>query len=177
MLREDPCSEDPTLKAVVFERTPVMSTFLLAFIVGGVQKYIVVYTRHAQFASSSASNLSASGLTGCLLLIVVGEFETAEQRDEDGVVHRLYAPVGKLEHGRRVLDVSLALRYWTTLCDKITCSGSCRWKCYPSLIVTTASNIRSQSSTTLTCPNSAQVQLLIGYVFPRHILSLRVLFQ
>ena len=76
---------------------------------GCAEKYIVVYTRQAQFASSSDSYLSAPRLTGCLLLIDVGEFETAEQRDEDGVVHRLYAPFGKLEHARRILDVGPAL--------------------------------------------------------------------
>ena len=56
------------LKRVTFARTPIMSTYLLAFI--------------------------------------VGEFDYIEEKDSNGVVVRVYTPVGKAEHGRFALDVS-----------------------------------------------------------------------
>ena len=56
------------MKCVTFARTPVMSTYLLAFI--------------------------------------VGEFDYVEQRDANGVLVRVYTPVGKSEQGRFALDVS-----------------------------------------------------------------------
>ena len=55
------------LKCVTFARTPIMSTYLLAFI--------------------------------------VGEFDYVEQRDANGVLVRVYTPVGKREQGRFALDV------------------------------------------------------------------------
>ena len=55
------------LKCVTFARTPIMSTYLLAFI--------------------------------------VGEFDYVEQKDANGVLVRVYTPVGKREQGRFALDV------------------------------------------------------------------------
>ena len=57
------------LKRVTFAQTPVMSSYLLAFI--------------------------------------VGEFDYVEATDENGVLVRVYTPVGKAEQGRFALDVSL----------------------------------------------------------------------
>ena len=56
------------LKRVTFAQTPVMSSYLLAFI--------------------------------------VGEFDHVEATDENGVLVRVYTPVGKAEQGRFALDVS-----------------------------------------------------------------------
>ena len=56
------------MKRVTFARTPIMSTYLLAFI--------------------------------------VGEFDHVEQRDANGVLVRVYTPVGKKEQGQFALDVS-----------------------------------------------------------------------
>lgn len=56
------------LKRVTFARTPIMSTYLLAFI--------------------------------------VGEFDYVEQRDTNGVLVRVYTPVGKKQQGQFALDVS-----------------------------------------------------------------------
>ena len=56
------------LKRVTFARTPIMSTYLLAF--------------------------------------VVGEFDYVEERDTNGVLVRVYTPVGKAEQGRFALEVS-----------------------------------------------------------------------
>ena len=56
------------MKRVTFARTPIMSTYLLAFI--------------------------------------VGEFDYVEQRDINGVLVRVYTPVGKKEQGQFALDVS-----------------------------------------------------------------------
>lgn len=56
------------MKRVTFARTPIMSTYLLAFI--------------------------------------VGEFDYVEQRDANGVLVRVYTPVGKKEQGQFALDVS-----------------------------------------------------------------------
>ena len=53
---------------MTFARTPIMSTYLLAFI--------------------------------------VGEFDYVEQRDANGVLVRVYTPVGKKEQGQFALDVS-----------------------------------------------------------------------
>ena len=59
------------LRSVTFDRTPIMSTYLLAFI--------------------------------------VGEYDYAEGRDSDGVLIRVYTPVGKNEQGNFALEV----RYFT----------------------------------------------------------------
>jgi hypothetical protein len=59
---------DSNLKVVQYERTPIMSTYLLAF--------------------------------------VVGEYDYIEAKDEDGVLVRVYTPVGKKEQGRFALQVS-----------------------------------------------------------------------
>ena len=52
---------------MTFARTPIMSTYLLAF--------------------------------------VVGEFDYVEQRDANGVLVRVYTPVGKANQGQFALDV------------------------------------------------------------------------
>ena len=58
---------DGNLKRVTFARTPIMSTYLLAFI--------------------------------------VGEFDFVEQKDANGVLVRVYTPVGRKEQGKFALDV------------------------------------------------------------------------
>ena len=58
---------DGNLKRVAFARTPIMSTYLLAFI--------------------------------------VGEFDFVEQKDANGVLVRVYTPVGRKEQGKFALDV------------------------------------------------------------------------
>ena len=58
---------DGNLKRVTFARTPIMSTYLLAFI--------------------------------------VGEFDFVEQKDANGVLVRIYTPVGRKEQGLFALDV------------------------------------------------------------------------
>ena len=60
--------EKGELKCVVFNRTPIMSTYLLAF--------------------------------------VVGDFDFVEAHDSNGVLVRVYTPVGKKEQGRFALEVS-----------------------------------------------------------------------
>ena len=55
------------MKRVTFAPTPIMSTYLLAF--------------------------------------VVGEFDYVEQRDANGVLVRVYTPVGKASQGQFALDV------------------------------------------------------------------------
>lgn len=59
---------DNNMKRVVFNRTPVMSTYLLAFI--------------------------------------VGEYDYIEERDSNGVLVRVFTPVGKKEEGRFALQVN-----------------------------------------------------------------------
>lgn len=60
---------DSNLKVVQYERTPIMSTYLLAF--------------------------------------VVGEYDFIEDKDSDGVLVRVYTPVGKGEQGRFALEVAV----------------------------------------------------------------------
>ncbi len=67
---ETTLESDANLRVVRYGRTPVMSTYLLAF--------------------------------------VVGEYDFVEATDADGVVIRVYTPVGKKEQGQFALDVSLA---------------------------------------------------------------------
>ena len=59
------------MKKLTFARTPIMSSYLLAFI--------------------------------------VGEFDYVEATDSNGVLVRVYTPLGKAEQGRFALDVSLKL--------------------------------------------------------------------
>ena len=63
--------EEGDLKRVTFARSPIMSTYLLAFI--------------------------------------VGEFDYVEEKDVNGLLVRVYTPVGKAEQGRFALDVSHTL--------------------------------------------------------------------
>ena len=56
------------LKRVTFAQTPIMSSYLLAF--------------------------------------VVGEFDFVEEKDSNGVLIRVYTPVGKANLGQFALDVS-----------------------------------------------------------------------
>lgn len=66
---EAPLDTDPNLKVVTFETTPIMSTYLLAYI--------------------------------------VGEYDFVEARDEDGVLVRVYTPLGKKVQGQFALDVAV----------------------------------------------------------------------
>jgi aminopeptidase N len=56
-----------SLQRFRFERTPIMSTYLLAF--------------------------------------VIGEYDYIEEKDRNGVLIRVYTPLGKKEQGRFALDV------------------------------------------------------------------------
>ena len=60
---------DTNLKVVKYDRTPIMSTYLMAFI--------------------------------------VGEYDYVEGKDSDGVLVRVYTPVGKKEQGQFALEVIL----------------------------------------------------------------------
>ncbi|OWF36627.1 Puromycin-sensitive aminopeptidase [Mizuhopecten yessoensis] len=66
---ESPLGGDTKWKVMTYERTPVMPTYLLAF--------------------------------------VVGEYDFVEARDADGVLIRVYTPVGKKEQGQFALDVAV----------------------------------------------------------------------
>jgi puromycin-sensitive aminopeptidase len=66
---ENDLAEDNTWKVVTYERTPIMSTYLLAF--------------------------------------VVGEYDYVEDKDADGVLVRVYTPVGKKEQGQFALEVAV----------------------------------------------------------------------
>lgn len=66
MIKETP-DTDPAWKVVQYDRTPVMSTYLLAF--------------------------------------VVGEYDYVEAMDSDGVLVRVYTPLGKKEQGQFALEV------------------------------------------------------------------------
>ncbi|XP_062591652.1 puromycin-sensitive aminopeptidase-like [Saccostrea cucullata] len=66
---ESDLPEDNTWKVVSYERTPIMSTYLLAF--------------------------------------VVGEYDYVEGKDADGVLVRVYTPVGKKEQGQFALEVAV----------------------------------------------------------------------
>lgn len=69
---ETSCEEvEGNLKRVTFATTPIMSSYLLAF--------------------------------------VVGEFDFVEERDSNGVLVRVYTPVGKSNLGQFALDVSSVL--------------------------------------------------------------------
>lgn len=68
------------MKRFKFEKTPIMSTYLLAF--------------------------------------VVGEYDYIEDKDRNGILIRVYTPLGKKEQGQFALDVSsknsiIIDRIWT----------------------------------------------------------------
>jgi len=42
-----------------------------------------------------------------LLAMIVGEYDFVEARDSDGVLVRVYTPVGKKEQGQFALNVSI----------------------------------------------------------------------
>lgn len=67
MKSDTPLEIDGNWRVVSFERSPVMSTYLLAF--------------------------------------VVGEYDHVESRDIDGVIVRVFTPLGKKELGQFALDV------------------------------------------------------------------------
>lgn len=73
LLDATPVEGNSTLKRFRFDRTPIMSTYLLAF--------------------------------------VVGEYDYIEDRDRNGVLIRVYTPLGKKELGRFALEVSYFLLY------------------------------------------------------------------
>lgn len=66
---ETTLESDSGQKVLTFQRTPIMSTYLLAF--------------------------------------VVGEFDYVEDKDEDGVLIRVYTPTGKKEQGQYALEVAV----------------------------------------------------------------------
>lgn len=68
METEKELEEDNTHRVVSFKRTPIMSTYLLAF--------------------------------------VVGEYESVETCDEDGVLVRVFTAPGKTEQGRFALSIA-----------------------------------------------------------------------
>ncbi|KAJ1135460.1 hypothetical protein NDU88_001899 [Pleurodeles waltl] len=68
ILERKPYPDDATLVEVKFARSPVMSTYLLAF--------------------------------------VVGEYDFVETKSSDGVLVRVYTPIGKSEQGRFALEVA-----------------------------------------------------------------------
>lgn len=61
-------TEENGNRLVKFQRTPIMSTYLVA--------------------------------------VVVGEFDYVEDKDSDGVLVRVYTPVGKSEQGKFALEVA-----------------------------------------------------------------------
>ena len=69
MIEETAHEQDSGLKIVKFAKTPIMSTYLVAF--------------------------------------VVGEFDYVEDRDQDGVLVRVYTPLEKREQGKFALEVNL----------------------------------------------------------------------
>ncbi|XP_063314909.1 puromycin-sensitive aminopeptidase [Pelobates fuscus] len=68
MVERNPYPDDESLVEVKFARTPVMSTYLVAF--------------------------------------VVGEYDFVETRSADGILVRVYTPVGKAEQGKFALEVA-----------------------------------------------------------------------
>ena len=67
VVSETPLEGDTNWKVVKYDKTPIMSTYLIAF--------------------------------------VVGEYDYVEGKDADGVLIRVYTPVGKKEQGQFALDV------------------------------------------------------------------------
>ena len=77
VISETEDASDSSLKVVKYQRSPIMSTYLLAFI--------------------------------------VGEYDYVEGKDADGVLIRVYTPVGKKEQGKFALDVSINYRIFPSL--------------------------------------------------------------
>jgi puromycin-sensitive aminopeptidase len=69
-----PVSGSSNLRRYRFERTPIMSTYLLAF--------------------------------------VIGEYDYIEDKDRNGVLIRVYTPLGKKEQGRFALDVNIKIFFF-----------------------------------------------------------------
>jgi len=69
VISDEPLEGDDKCRVVKFDRTPIMSTYLLA--------------------------------------MIVGEYDYVEGRDSDGVLVRVYTPVGKKEQGQFALNVRL----------------------------------------------------------------------
>lgn len=67
MKKEGAHETDPELKVLSFDRSPIMSTYLVAF--------------------------------------VIGEYDFVEAKDSDGVLVRVYTPLGKKEQGLFALSV------------------------------------------------------------------------
>lgn len=70
-----PHPDDENLVEVKFATTPIMSTYLVAF--------------------------------------VIGEYDYVESQSSDGVMVRVYTPVGKAEQGKFALEVRLLLKHTT----------------------------------------------------------------
>ncbi|GLH04429.1 Aminopeptidase [Gryllus bimaculatus] len=68
VVSQDPVADNPGMKLVKFDTTPIMSTYLVA--------------------------------------VVVGEYDYVEDHSSDGVVVRVYTPIGKKEQGRFALEVA-----------------------------------------------------------------------
>ena len=68
IISETADASDANLKVLKYDRSPIMPTYLVAF--------------------------------------VVGEYDFVEKKDENGVLIRVYTPVGKKEQGQFALDVS-----------------------------------------------------------------------
>ena len=51
-----------------------------------------------------------------LLAFIVGEFDFVEERDSNGVLVRVYTPVGKAEQGKYALDVSVCVCVCVCVC-------------------------------------------------------------
>ncbi|XP_041374476.1 puromycin-sensitive aminopeptidase-like [Gigantopelta aegis] len=68
-VKTESSDKDPDCRVVTYERTPIMSTYLMAF--------------------------------------VVGDYDFVEGKDSDGVILRVYTPVGKKEQGQFALDVAI----------------------------------------------------------------------
>lgn len=72
-MKQTDSETDASLQVVTFNRTPIMSTYLVAF--------------------------------------VVGEFDYVEDKTTDGILVRVYTPLGKTEQGKFALEVFLLL-FW-----------------------------------------------------------------
>ncbi len=76
-----------------FERTPIMSTYLVAYIVGEVKKTYILLLLFCELQF--------------LLSTTHFKFDFAEKQDENGVLIRIYTPIGKSEMAQFSLDVTL----------------------------------------------------------------------